>query len=137
MSIYDDTSVNLSISHEQSWWQQLLRRNPGDIRKCSFESSGNIELDEDLMKVFKAMLRRKKNKRKERVQKLFPGKQLNFTKRPVELLCPIENCLHQGPKLKRHLQSKCRKFSEETVKTYQSFVRTYINQIKTGKNVDF
>ena len=89
------------------------------------------------MKVLKPMLRRKKNKIKERVQKLLPGKQLNFTKKPVEFPCPIENCLYQGPKSKRHLQSKCHKFSEETAKAYRSFVRTYLNQIKPGKNVDF
>ena len=35
---------------------------PGDILNCSLESSGNIELDEELMKVLKAMLSRKKMK---------------------------------------------------------------------------
>ena len=102
---------------------------PGDILKCSLESSGTIELDEESVKVLKAMLSREKNEIKERAQKLFPGKQLNFTKKPVELPCPLENFLYQGPKLKRHLQSKCHKFSGETAKTCQSLVRAYINQI--------
>ena len=64
------------------------------------------------------------------MQKLFPGKQLKFTKNLIEFSCPIKYCYYQGPKLlKRHLKSKCLKFSEETARIYESFNRTYINQI--------
>lgn len=102
---------------------------PGEQLKCSFESSGNITLDGQSMKVLKSILSWKKIKKIKGVQDFFPGKQLNFTKKPIEFPCPIKNCKYQGPKLKRHLKSKSHKFTEESARTYESFLRTYMNHI--------
>ena len=60
---------------------------------------------------------------------MFPGKKLNFRKTPIEYPCPVKHCIYQGPKLKRHLQSKNHKFSEEKARTYESFVRASVNCI--------
>ena len=72
---------------------------PGEQLKCSFESSGNITLDGQSMKVLKSILSWKKKIKIKGVQDFFPGKQLNFTKKPIEFPCPIKNCKYQGPKL--------------------------------------
>ena len=134
----DDSEKSIKNITKNSTYRKMAFRKlykgpkrfyPGEKLHCSFQSTSNIELDDESINVLKSMLSTKKRKITEKIQQLFPGKKLNFRKKPIEYPCPVKHCIYQGPKLKRHLQSKNHKFSEEKARTYESFVRTSVNCI--------
>ena len=61
----------------------------------------------------------KENKINENTKRLFPGKLLNFTKKPIYFPCPFQNCSFEGTKLRRHLQTSAHKFTGTKAKMYE------------------
>ena len=102
---------------------------PGDKLEFLFRDDKGVELDEESLAVLKSILLRKKSKIIEKAQRLFPGKKLNFDKRPIQYPCPFQNCDFTGAKVKRHLKSKSHKFSDENAKLYESFIRHQLNHV--------
>ena len=75
----------------------------------------------------KEILHKKQNKLIQQIQRLFPGKLLNFAKKPIHFPCPFQNCTFEGTKLKRHLQASAHKFSDTKAKTYETFLKQQLN----------
>lgn len=96
---------------------------PGQKLQFSFRGK-DVKVDEESLSMLKSILNQKKRKIIENTKKLFCGKELNFTKKPLQY-----NCNFIGAKVKRHLQSGSHKFPEEKAKLYESFIWHQLNHV--------
>lgn len=99
-------------------------------QKLQFSFIGkDVEIDEESLSLLKAILTPQKRKIIEKTNRLFRGKELNSTKKPLQYPCPIQNCNFIGAKVKRHLQSGSHKFPEEKANMCESFIRHHLNHV--------
>ena len=86
---------------------------PGDTLQLFFRDDKDVELDQESLTVLKSILLRQKSKIIQKTQRLFPGRKLNFAKKPIQYPCPFQSC--------NLTESKSHKFSNEKAKLYESF----------------
>ena len=110
----------------EKWLLQKLYKGPnrffpGDTLQLLFRDDKDVELDQESLTVLKSILLRKISKIIQKTQRLFPGRKLNFAKKPIQYPCPFQNC--------NFTESKSHKFSNEKAKLYESFIHHQLNNV--------